>query len=428
LGFYYYIIHGWLAGLSWMGIGVTPFWLRLPSALADIACVALVVRLLTRCFERRVAAFAGVVLAVHPMMTFYAQDARPYALVAFSFVASTAVLIRCLQRSTGPRLVAYSVLATLTLYLHLFAAFGFIAHAFLVYRIGRRDERRRWCIVAAAIAAAVLPLVLLARTEHGEVGWIPHPTPRILFSVIANTFGGAGLVLAMLVLGAFALFTRGRRPTLRDPRITFLLLMATAPVIVLVGLDFIAPDLVARYALICVPAAASLIALAAVRATRPAGLVFVAALVLIAAITTGVQQARPFKYEDYRQAADVMGDVAAPGSTVMFLPISTRAGFEPYRRLEPDLSRIDDAALDGSMNRVDRIGGADQPADTLAQRFDRSPVIFVLGDSVPQASHRLHDATDVAQLAVLRDYRTVRVVRSGDLYLSVLQPDASTPP
>jgi mannosyltransferase len=428
LGLYYFIIHGWLVGLSWIGIGATSFWLRLPSALADIGCVALVVLLLTRCFDRRVAAVAGVVLAVHPMMTFYAQDARPYALVVFCFAASTAVLIRCLQRPTGPRLVAYSVLATLTLYLHLFAAFGFIAHAFLVYRTGRPGERRRWLVVGAAVAVAVLPLVLVARTEHGEVGWIPHPTPRILFSVVANIFGGTSLVLAMLLLGALALFTRSRRLTLRDPRVDFLLLLATAPVLVLVGLDFIAPDLVARYALICVPAAATLIALAAVRSRRPAGLILVGVLVAIAVITTGVQQAQPFKYENYRQDADVMGDVAPPGSTVMFLPISTRAGFEPYRRLEPDLSRIDDPALDGSVNRVDRIGGADQPAGTLAQRFDHSPVIFVLGDSVPQATRLLHDATDVAQLTALSDYRTVRVIRSGDLYLSVLQPNTAPPP
>jgi hypothetical protein len=148
-------------------------------------------------------------------------------------------------------------------------------------------------------------------------------------------------------------------------------------------------------------------------------------LIAIAAITTGVQQAQPFKYENYRQAADVMGDVAVPGSTVMFLPISTRAGFEPYRHLEPDLGRVNDAALRGSISQVDRIGGADQPAASLMQIFDHSPEIFVLGDSVAQARQLLHDPTDVAQLKVLIGYRTVRVIRSGDLYLSVLTPSVT---
>ena len=91
------------------------------------------------------------------------------------------------------------------MYLHLFAAFGFVGHAFLIWRLARPGQRRRWLLVGAAVTIAVVPLALLARTEHSEVGWIPHPTPRILFSVVANIFGGAALVLAMLVLGATAL-------------------------------------------------------------------------------------------------------------------------------------------------------------------------------------------------------------------------------
>ena len=116
-----------------------------------------------------------------------------------------------------------------------------------------------------------------------------------------------------------------------------------------------------------------------------------------------------------------MGDTAVPGSTVMFLPISTRAGYEPYRHLEPDLRCISDPAVLGSVNRIDHIGGADLPAAELAPRFDNSPEIFVLGDSLPQATHALHDSTDVAQLAILDRYRTVRVIRTGDLYLSALR-------
>jgi hypothetical protein len=45
--------------------------------------------------------------------------------------------------------------------------------------------------------------------------------------------------------------------------------------------------------------------------------------------------------------------------------------------------------------------------------------------SPPQAGRDLRGPTDVAQLAALKDYRTVRVVRTGDLYLSVLVPDKS---
>jgi mannosyltransferase len=189
LGLYYFMVHFWLDGLNSLGISATAFWLRLPSALADIGSVAVVVLLLTRCFDRRVAAVAGIILAVHPMMTFYAQDARPYALVTLTFVGSTVILLAALRRPSAVHLIAYSLLAVITLYLHLFAAFGFIGHAFLIWRLARPGERRRWLAVGAAVAMAVGPLALLAQTEHSEVGWIPHPTARILFSVVANIFG-----------------------------------------------------------------------------------------------------------------------------------------------------------------------------------------------------------------------------------------------
>ena len=325
LGLYYFMVHSWLDGLNLLGFSATAFWLRLPSALADIGSVAVVVLLLTRCFDRRIAAVAGIILAVHPMMTFYAQDARPYALLTLAFVGSTAILVAALRRPSAGYLIGYSLLAVITLYLHLFAAFGFIGHAFLIWRLARPGERRRWLAVGAAVTIAVVPLALLAQTEHSEVGWIPHPTPRILFSVVANIFGGAALVLAMLVLGATAMMARQPRPRLRDPRVTFLLLMAAAPVVLLVTLDFISPDLVARYALICVPATAALVALAALHPSRRTGPILAIVVIAVAAITTGVQQAQPFKYENYRQAADVMGDTAVPGSTVMFF----RSALEP---------------------------------------------------------------------------------------------------
>jgi mannosyltransferase len=94
LGLYYTLMHAWLTVLGWLGVGATSYVLRLPSALADIACVVIVVVVVSRAFDRATAILAGTILAVHPMMTFYAQDARPYALVVLSFVASTGVLTR----------------------------------------------------------------------------------------------------------------------------------------------------------------------------------------------------------------------------------------------------------------------------------------------------------------------------------------------
>ena len=380
LGLYYLIIHVWLMMLSWIGIGADAFWLRLPSALAAVAAVALVAAIVSRTFDRRVALVAATVLAVHPMLTFYAQDARPYALVTLSFVAATAALIGALQRPSAVRMAAYVGLATTTIYLHLFSMYGFVAHLYLIVRLTMPGQRRRWVMAASALGAAIAPIAILATSQQAEVGWIPHPTPRIVASVVVNVFGGVTLVAAALALGLAALHERGfRRP---DSRVTFLLFVALTPVLILVALDLVVPDLVARYALISVPAFATLIALAAVRTPSRVGRGLVIAVVSIALITTAVQQSRPFKYENYQQAADVMGDSAVPGSTVMFLPISTRAGFQPYRHLEPDLAGVSDAAAARPIADTDQIGGTDQPREHPDAAFRPLP-----GDLRPWSKH-----------------------------------------
>jgi hypothetical protein len=110
----------------------------------------------------------------------------------------------------------------------------------------------------------------------------------------------------------------------------------------------------------------------------------------------------------------------------MFLPISSRAGFQPYQALEPDLRRVADPAVaPGSLTSGDRIGGADRAPGALTGAFAGAPMIFVLGDNVPTAVRTLRGAADQAQLAALRAYRVVRTIRSGDLYLTVYQRNSA---
>src|SRR6185437_3464118 len=135
----------------------------------------------------------------------------------------------------------------------------------------------------------------------------------------------------------------------RRPRITgngvFLMSWAVLPPVALVAGDFLTPELVARYGLVAVPAIAAVAAVLAVRIGGRAGIALIVAAALAAGATTAIQQIRPYKYEDYRAAADTIGDLAQPGDAVVFLPASTRLGFDVYSQLEPDLNRVTDTAL-----------------------------------------------------------------------------------
>jgi hypothetical protein len=192
--------------------------------------------------------------------------------------------------------------------------------------------------------------------------------------------------------------------------------LATAQPVVMTG-----GDLVARYGLVAIPAAVTLMAVIGMRSPRRLGRVVIALGLSAALTTTVVQESRPYKYEDYRSAADLMGDLASPGDAVMFLPINTRAGFEPYQHLEPDLRNVADLAAYRAPVQTDQIGGVDRPAPTLASSFSTAPAIFVLGDTLPVAHHVLRDGTDLAQLKALNGYQPIRVVRYGDLYLTVMR-------
>ena len=416
LGLYYLMMHGWVGLGRAVGIASSAGWLRLPSALAAIAAVGVLVLLVGRWFGPRPALLSGLLLAVHPMLTFYGQDARPYTLVTLSFLLATWALLIAVDRPTVGRLGRYAALVALTLYLHLFAGYAFAAHAMLVARAGR--PWHRWALVAAAVLATVTPLALVARQQTGEVAGVPQPTAGLVWSVLLRMFGGGWLVAVLVALVILA------RPRVAQvgPRAVFLLTWLATPVLGLVLVGFLVPDLVARYGLVCVPAAVTVVCVVALRRDGPAVRALAALAVVVAGGTTVGQQLHPYKYEDFRAADDAMGDLARPGDAVMFFPTSMRAGFESYSTLEPDLRNVHDAALapHGTPLATGTIGGVDRTAAQIASAFGAARTIFVLGDPLARIPRRPMTATDRAEWAALTSYRVAQTMHWGVVYLTVM--------
>ena len=414
LGAYYAFMHGWVRVIGAMGFRVTAGWLRVPSALAAIGLVGLLVVCAARWFDRRIAVLAGVLLAVHPMLTFYAQDARPYALVTCGFLASTWALLRAVERPSGTRVGLYVVLAVASLYLQLFAVLAFTAHLLILRK--RARDRRLWFAVGTGIGLAVSPLVIIASSQGAEIGWVPKPSPTVVLSVVSHMFGGAVLAPIIAVLSIVAVVTR---PRLQGS--DWLAWWVLAPVSALIVVDFVVPDLVARYGAVSVPGAVLLAAIGVLRMPARGRLAVAFTLIAAAVVTTAVQQLAPYKYEDFRAAADHMGDLAGTSADVMFVPESTRAGFEPYRSMEADVRRVHDVAErpGGSPSATSQIAGDDRPAAELPALFASARTIFLMGDSLAQA-RAARDAVARAEDLVLRDYRVVRSVRYGDIWLTEL--------
>jgi mannosyltransferase len=207
-GLYYLVMHVWVA------VGSSPTVLRIPSVLAMIAAVAL-----TAILGRRltgsgwVALFSGLVMALTPVITYYAQTARSYAMVVTCVLGATLVLLHALNaEATGAagkvvarRWVAYGVLITLGGYLNELSLLVLAAHAVtvLLARYGSRTVWH-WAASGAAGAGLVLPLVVISIRENGAVHWITRPglaDLRILFEdYFGATAAAAVLILACVIV------------------------------------------------------------------------------------------------------------------------------------------------------------------------------------------------------------------------------------
>ena len=214
-GLYYLLMHVWVV------VGTSPEVLRIPSVAAMTAAVALVAVLTRRLTGSGWAAlFAGLVMAVTPAISFYAQTARSYALVIACVAGATLVLVHALDaegaEAGGRRIwrwwLAYGALITVGGYLNEMSLFVLVAHAItiLVARY-RWQVVQHWAATAAVSAALVLPLVLISVREDGAVTWISRPRLGDL-RVLFHDYFGAGTVAAILLLACavIALLPAGR--------------------------------------------------------------------------------------------------------------------------------------------------------------------------------------------------------------------------
>jgi mannosyltransferase len=209
-GTYYLLMHGWMA------LGTSPTIMRIPSLISMIAAAAIIVIIGRRLTGSGWAGlFAGLIMALTPIITFYAQTARAYAMVFTCVLGSTLALLRALETETGNgtdariarRWLSYGALVTLGGYLNELSLLVLAAHAVtvLLTRYGRRTVGH-WAAAAAAGAVLVVPLVLISIPESSQVGWIPPPDFKDLGTLFHDYFGGTNVApVLVFVLAAAAL-------------------------------------------------------------------------------------------------------------------------------------------------------------------------------------------------------------------------------
>ncbi len=203
-GLYYLLIHAWVV------VGSSPAVLRVPSVIAMVAAVALAVVITRRLTSSAWAGlFAGLVMALTPIISFYAQTARSYAMVVTCMLGATLVLIHALEAEAAGRpawrrwWIGYTALVTLGGYLNEMFLLVLAAHGVtvLLTRQGRTVVRH-FIVATAAAVVLISPLMVISAREHAAVSWIKPPTLADVKVLLHDYFGSGRAIPVLLILCA----------------------------------------------------------------------------------------------------------------------------------------------------------------------------------------------------------------------------------
>jgi len=197
--------------------------MRLPSALAVIAAVPVGYLALRRLVGWRAALAAAAIIAVNPNLLEFGTDARSYALFVLSGLLSVWGFAAVLERPGWRRYAAWAAASVACLWTHYFGAF-LVAGEALILLVALRDAWRptlAWCLVIAAAAAPLIPLVTHQNGSEDAAFIAAIPLRSRLeatvrqFAMGANVprtwLEAAGLALAVLGLVAGAALALRRR-------------------------------------------------------------------------------------------------------------------------------------------------------------------------------------------------------------------------
>jgi mannosyltransferase len=201
---YYVLAWGWAKAFGTGEVGM-----RSLSALFGAATVPLAYCIGAELSSRRAGLVTAALVAVSPMLIWYSQEARSYALLVFFCVASLLFFARALRTRSGRDLALWALASALALCSHYFAVFAVAIEAlWLLVAL-----RSRWRAVLPAIGGvalvglALLPLIT-AQVNPTHIGWIDF-TPlstRFFQTGISFLIGETGHVIAEPPRERYALF------------------------------------------------------------------------------------------------------------------------------------------------------------------------------------------------------------------------------
>ena len=274
---------------------------------------------------------AAALTACSPLLVWYSQEARSYALLVLLSAASLLAFAYVLERP-GPRATAAWVIASaLALATHYYAVLVVAPEALWLLALHRRRRSAQVAIGLVALCGLALIPLALSQRGTGRADWIAHsPLGRRVAEIFPQFAGGfqsvaysvlEPLAVALAILGLLLLLTRSDRTERRGGLIAAGLALSglvLALLLVAVGVD----NLLTRNLLaIWMPAAVAVAAGFGGRRARLPGLAAAAVLCgLGVASTIGIAANRNYQRPDWRGVASVLGarpPAGSPGRAIL---------------------------------------------------------------------------------------------------------------
>lgn len=159
----YYALVGWVMRL----FGDGDLAMRLPSVVLSTLAVGAAMVLTERLgFSRRAAAWAGLFVAVHPLLVFLGREARVYPLLAFLTLLVALALRRALDDDRLGSWALVTLLCAVTCYSHFYGMFVTATAGGLAVLLAPDARRRLRGVAAAALAGLLFAPYVLATLPH----------------------------------------------------------------------------------------------------------------------------------------------------------------------------------------------------------------------------------------------------------------------
>ena len=330
---------------------------------------------------------AGLLFAVAPYMTYYAQTARPYAFVTMFATIASYLLLRAATAGGWRWWCGYGLAVACT---GLFNTFGLLilpAHALTLLVVwrqragsgagsgsGRAAWLRRsalpWLIASVAAIVVLAPLLLISFHQRGQISWLAKPSVKTVLTLVHDFAGSKALVIPVGLLalgGVLAGALDGRRLSPAAIALPWLVV----PPVVLLAVSMVKPVYDQRYIEFCLPALAILVAAGLVGLTRlvattplaradarlawfPSAAILAVLAVMLVAPQHAIRQSstRP---DNLRLASELVAANEQPGDVVFYMPSNMHvlgtgypAPFLKLRDLALAKSAIASATLTGT--------------------------------------------------------------------------------